>query len=123
MERNSKGQDCYLNHCRFKIFISKLKTNYNTEKGSEFVNATVQYYLKCQGIIFHMIHNHDIEGAIVERFNRTLKTEILNFAQRITHSYLDVINKLLTSNNSVHSTIGMPGAKSTTPTFTQSGER
>jgi hypothetical protein len=30
LERASKGQDRYLNHISFKIFISKQKTNYHT---------------------------------------------------------------------------------------------
>jgi cyclopropane fatty-acyl-phospholipid synthase-like methyltransferase len=76
---------------------------------------------KRQGVSFRTIHNPDIEGAIVERFNRTLKTKMFKyFSKNNTNRYLDVINKLLTSyNNPLHSTIGMLLAKSTQPTFTQ----
>ena len=37
-----------------------------SDKGTEFANATVQQYLKRQGVSFHTTHNHDIKGAIVE---------------------------------------------------------
>ena len=56
--------------------------------------------MKRQGVSFHTIHNPDMMGAIVERFNRTLKTKIYKyFTNSNTYRYLDVINKLLTSNN------------------------
>jgi len=95
------------------LFQNRKPITIQTDKGTEFVNKTVQQYLKRQGVTFHTTHNPDIKAAIIERFNRTLKTKMYKyFTKNNTYRYLDVINKLLTSyNNSVHSTIGMPPSK------------
>jgi len=84
-----------------------------SDKGTEFVNANVQQYLKRQRVNFHTTHNPDIKGAVIERFNKSLKTRMYKyFIKHNTHRYLDIINKLLTVYNiSVHSTIGMPPSK------------
>jgi hypothetical protein len=51
--------------------------------------------LKRQGVRFHTTHNPDINDAIVERFNRTLKTKMYKyFTKNNTYRYLDVINKV-----------------------------
>jgi len=50
--------------------------NIHSDKGTEFVNATVQQCLKRQGVNFHTTHNPDIKGAIIERVDRTLKTKM-----------------------------------------------
>jgi len=47
-----------------------------SDKGIEFLNATVQQYLKRQGVAIHTTHNPDIRGAVIERFNFTLKANI-----------------------------------------------
>lgn len=57
-----------------------------SEKGTEFVNATVQQYLKQQGVNFHTTHNLDINGAITERFNRSLKTKMYKYFTKSTHT-------------------------------------
>ena len=95
------------------LFQNRKPITIQSDKGTEFVNATVQQYLKRQGVNFHTTHNPDIKGAIIERFNRTLKTKMYKyFTKNNTYRYLDVINNLLTSyNNSVHSTISMPPSK------------
>jgi len=86
-----------------------------SDKGTEFVNATVQQYLKGQGVSFHTTHNPDIKGAIVERFQRSLKSIMCKlFTKNNTYRYLGVINKLIIGyNSSAHSTIGMPPSKVT----------
>ena len=66
--------------------------------------------MKRQGVDFHTTHNPDIKGAVIERFNRTLRTK-LYFTKNNTYRYLDVINNLLASYNSVHSTIAMAPSK------------
>jgi transposase InsO family protein len=69
-----------------------------SDKCTEFVNATVQQYLKRQGVDFHTTHNPDIKGAVIERFNRNLKTKMYNyFTKNNTYPYVDVINSLLAS--------------------------
>jgi len=50
-----------------------------SDKGSEFVNTTVQQYLKRREVSFHTTHNSDIKGAIVEGFNRTLKNKMYKY--------------------------------------------
>ena len=57
-----------------------------------------------------MTHNPDIKGAVIERFNISLKPKMFKYcAKNNTYHYLDVIYKVLTGYNiSLHSTIGMP---------------
>ena len=114
MDRTSKTQEDYSVISALKVlFPNRKPITKQSDKGTEFVNATVQQYLKRQGVSFHTTHNTDMKGAILERFNRTLKTKMYKyFTKHNTYRYLDVINKLLASyNNSVHSTIGMPTSK------------
>ena len=95
------------------LFLNRKPITLQSDKGTEFVNSAVQRYLKQQGVNFHTTHNPDIKGAIIERFNRTLKTKMYKyFTKNNTYRYLDVIGKLLTSyNNSIHSTVGMAPSK------------
>jgi len=90
------------------LFQNRKPTTLQSDKGTEFVNSTVQQYLKRQGVDFHTTHNPDINRAVIERFNRTLKTKMCKyFSTNNTYRHLDIINELLASYNSVHSTIGM----------------
>ena len=95
------------------LFKNRKPITIQSDKGTEFVNSSVQQYLKRQGVSFHTTHNPDIKGAIIERFNRTLKTRMFKyFTKNNTYRYLNVINNLLVGyNNSVHSTIGMAPSK------------
>ena len=60
-------------------------------KGTEFKNVQFQSLLKEYDIRFYTSENDDIKAAIVERFNRTLKTRMYIY---FTHSqcfrYVDV---------------------------------
>ena len=58
------------------LFQNRKPIAIQSDKDTEFVNATVQQYLKRQGVDFHTTHNPDIKGAVIERFNRTLKTKV-----------------------------------------------
>jgi hypothetical protein len=94
------------------LFQNRKPITIESDKGTEFVNATVQQYLERQGVDFHTTHNRDIKGAVIERFNRTLKTKMYKYVTKNnTYRYLDVINNLASYNNSVHSTIAMPPSK------------
>lgn len=95
------------------LFLNRKPITLQSDKGTEFVNTTVQRYLKQQGINYHTTHNPDIKGAIIERFNRTLKTKMYRyFTKNNTYRYLDVLEKLVASyNNTVHTTIGLPPSK------------
>jgi hypothetical protein len=55
-----------------------------SDKGTEFVNATVQQYLNRQGVSFHTPRNSDIRGAVIELY-KSLKTKIIDISPRITH--------------------------------------
>jgi transposase InsO family protein len=95
------------------LFQNRKPVTIQSNKGTQFLNATVQQYLKSQRADFRTTHNLDIKGAVIERFNRTLKTKMYKyFTKNNTHRYLCVINSLLASyNNSVHSSIAMASGK------------
>jgi len=95
------------------LFQNRKPITVQSDKGTEFVNASVQQYLKRQRVNFHTTHNPNIKGAVIERLNKSLNTRMYKyFTKYNTYRYLDVIDKLLTGyNNSVHSTIGMPPSK------------
>jgi len=94
------------------FFEERKRITEQSDKGTEFVNATVQQYLKRQGINFHTTQNSDIKVAVIERFNKSLKTTMFKYFTIPPYCYLDVIDKQLTGyNTSIHSTIGMPPSK------------
>ena len=80
-----------------------------TDKGREFINDTVQEYLKDEGVYFFTSQNDDIKCAIVERFNRTLKGKMFKyFTSKGTKRYINVLQDLVNSyNNSKHRSIKM----------------
>ena len=57
------------------LFRDRKSLTIQSDKGTEFVNATVQQYFKRQGVSFDTTYNLDIKGAIIERFNRTSNTK------------------------------------------------
>ena len=83
-----------------------------TDKGKEFMNALVQDFLK-ENAIHHFTSESDQKAAMVERFNRTLKTRMWRyFTANNTYRYIDVLEDLLAGyNNAKHRTIGMAPAQ------------
>jgi len=79
-----------------------------TDHGKEFFNTDVSKFLTDNGI-HHFATNSDLKAAIVERFNRTLKTRIwTHFSANDTQNYVDVLDDLVYSyNNSLHRSIRM----------------
>ena len=79
-----------------------------TDKGKEFLNESVQHLLKQRKINF-FTSNSDQKAAIVERFNRTLKTRIWRyFTAKETRRYTDVLQQIINSyNKTKHRTIGV----------------
>jgi transposase InsO family protein len=80
-----------------------------TDKGTEFLNATFQKLLKDRNIRHYTSENDDIKAAVVERFNRTLKGVMWRY---LTHTssgrYIDVLPQLVSSyNNTFHRSIKM----------------
>jgi len=84
-------------------------TMLQTDKGSEYLNSTFQSMLRDRNIKFYTSENDDIKAAVVERFNRTIKSKMWRyFTYAHTRRYLDVIDDLVHSyNNTYHRSIGM----------------
>ena len=57
------------------LFQNRKRITIQLDKGTEFVNATVQQGLKRQGENFIGL-NPNVKGAVIERFNRSLKPKI-----------------------------------------------
>jgi transposase InsO family protein len=86
-------------------------TRLQTDKGTEFMCKPVQTLLKARGI-HHFVSNSDMKAAVVERFNRTIKTRIFTyFTAKKTKRYVDVLQDFVTAyNTSKHCSIGMTPA-------------
>jgi hypothetical protein len=80
-----------------------------SDKGTEFTNATVQNYLKSRGIRFFTTENAETKAQIIERFWRTLKGKMFKyFTAKGTERYIDVLDDLVHSyNHTNHSSIRM----------------
>ncbi|RWR99765.1 hypothetical protein B4U79_03256, partial [Dinothrombium tinctorium] len=87
-----------------KIFEERKPLYLQTDKGKEFVNQSLKRFLKSNGVNHFVSFNTEIKCAVVERFNRTLKSKIYKyFTFNNTNNYVDVLQNLLNSyNNSVH---------------------
>jgi len=92
----------------FDSMIDIRKPTYvQSDKGSEFLNTTFQSYLKANDISFYTSENDDIKCALVERYNRTLKTRMWRyFTSSNSLRYVDVLADLVRSyNDTIHSSI------------------
>ena len=100
-------------------------TYVQTDKGREFVNAIFSSFLKSQNILHYTSENDDIKCAVVERFNRTLKSKMWRyFTLTKNMRYLDVLPKLVLSyNRTYHSTIKMSPVEVTVHNETELRER
>ena len=95
-------------------------TRLQTDKGNEFLCKPVQHLLKDRGIQ-HFTTDSDKKAAVVERFNRTIKSRIWKyFTAKRTQRYVDVLKDLVHAyNNSRHRSIGMKPADVRTKHETQ----
>ena len=89
------------------ITDTRKPTFLQSDKGTEFLNSSFQSFLKANDIQFYTSENDDIKCALVERFNRTLKTRMWRY---FTHAnslrYIEALPSLVKSyNDSFHSTI------------------
>ena len=82
-----------------------------TDKGTEFMNKEVQNFFKSKNI-HHFFSNSDMKAAMVERFNRTIKSRIFAYMTSVnTKRYIDKLQNFVDSyNHSTHRTIGMKPA-------------
>ena len=101
-----------IKHAFEDIFKERIPDNLQTDKGKEFVNATVQALFKAHDINFYTTQNPDVKAAVVERFNRTLKTYMWRyFTHKQTRTYVDVLADLVYAyNHRIHSVIKMAPA-------------
>ena len=92
-----------------KIFEDAMPNMIQTDKGTEFLNSTVQALFAAHNIKHYTSENEDIKAAVVERFNRTLKNKMWRyFTYSKSQKYIDVLDELLASyNNTYHRSIGM----------------
>lgn len=80
-----------------------------TDKGTEFLNASFQKLLTERNIRHYTSENDDIKAALVERFNRTLKGMMWRYFTHVSSGkYIDVLPQLVSSyNNTYHRSIKM----------------
>ena len=92
----------------FKKSAPRLPQRLQTDAGLEFLNKGVQALFK-QKKIHHFYSSSEKKAAVVERFNRTIKTRIWTyFTAHQTDKYIDILDKLTDAyNHSYHRTIGM----------------
>ena len=84
-------------------------TTLHTDEGKEFYNKTFKDLLAKYHIIHFSSGNKDIKCAVVERFNRTLRTKLFRyFTANNTNRYIDVLSDIVASYNATtHRSIGM----------------
>jgi transposase InsO family protein len=92
-----------------KIFSERVPNMVQTDRGLEFLNAQVQDVFRKHGIRHYFSLNDDIKAALVERFNRTLKSRLYRHMSRHRASrWIDALNDVVNSyNRSYHRSIGM----------------
>ena len=90
-----------------RIIEERKPEKLQTDRGKEFINSSVQNYLKENDIQFFTTFNTLFKCAIVERFNRTLKSKMFKyFTFTGKNRYIDILQDLVNSyNNTVHRTI------------------
>lgn len=92
------------------IFKDKRKPFYlRTDRGKEFLNRNFQAFLKENKVYHFTSKNKDIKCAVVERFNRTIKSRMFKyFTAKGTRKWFDVIDEItIAYNNSKHKSIKM----------------
>ena len=78
-----------------------------TDLGREFFNSKCSVWMRSDNIEHFHSYNYDIKAAVVERFNRSLKSRLWRFfTHQETRRYIDVIQQLVSSyNETYHSAI------------------
>jgi len=71
-----------------------------TDKGTEFLNATFQRMLAINDIHWYSTENEDIKVSVVKRFNRTLKTKMSHyFTYKNLPCYINMLPRMVSSYN------------------------
>jgi transposase InsO family protein len=92
----------------FQIARPRVPQRLQTDKGKEFFNKDVSKLLSDKGI-HHFASNSDTKAAVVERFNRTLKTRLwVYFSAHDTKRYVNILQDMVYAyNHSVHRILKM----------------
>ena len=92
----------------FKKRFGKYPNVVQFDEGKEFYNAGVRELLKSRDVDYFSTHS-DKKAAVVERFNRTLKTMMWKyFYSKGTYNWIDVLDELTKNyNNTKHGSILM----------------
>lgn len=92
-----------------KIFVERVPNMLQTDRGLEFLNVQVQNVFRKHGIRHYFSLNDDIKAALIERFNRTLKTRLYRYmTHHYTNRWIDALNDVRDSyNRSHHRSIGI----------------
>ena len=90
------------------------------DEGKEFYNHHVKKLMESRKIVFFSTFS-DKKAAIVERFNRTLKSRMYKyFTENETRKWIDVVQSIVQGyNNSYHSTIKMSPVEASKPNNTE----
>ena len=80
-----------------------------TDQGKEFLNSVFKKFLRNQNVFHFTSKNQTIKCAIIERFNRTLKSRMFKyFTSQGTRKWIDVLeNLILAYNSNKHRSIKM----------------
>ena len=91
-----------------KIFAERVPNMLQTDRGTEFLNVQVQGVFRKYKIHHYFSLNDDIKAALIERFNRTLKSRLFRYMTRHhTSRWVDVLDDVVKSyNRSHHRSIG-----------------
>ena len=105
--RNKTGESVI---SAFQHIFSKFKrkpTKIHSDRGGEFTNHAFQQFLKQEKII-HYYSYSELKAAVVERFNRTLKSKLYKyFTYQKSNQYVKVLPLIVLSyNNTTHSAHG-----------------
>ena len=78
-----------------------------TDRGTEFINAPFQQYLKKKATEFYTAINEP-KAAVIERVNCTLKSKLYRYFTAVNSlRYIDILQDLVDSyNNTHHRSIG-----------------
>jgi hypothetical protein len=92
----------------FQLSQPRTPERLQTDRGKEFFNRSVSALLQKKNVS-HFASNSDKKAAVVERFNRTLKSRMWTyFTANETLRYVDVLQGFVDAyNHSVHRAIGM----------------
>lgn len=99
-----------------QIFTKRVPNMMQTDRGVEFLNSQVQNLFRKHDIHHYFSMNDDIKAALVERFNRTLKSRLYRYmTSRRTNRWIDALDDVVKSYNlSRHRSIGIAPVDVTT---------